>query len=102
MKTIKPVGKNILLKATDFQSEFKKRTGTDLIIPDTAKSGSTFLSEGTVLRVGDTVNVAKQGDILAFGRHCVAGVNKRYSPTGEDDLLMIKESDIVGIVEEGN
>ncbi len=95
---IRPLQDRLVVKRT--QEEEKTKGG--IIIPDTAKEKPL---EGVVLAVGSGKSVkggkivpldVKEGDKVLFGKY--SGTEVKMD--GEE-LLIMKESDIMGIVEEG-
>ena len=94
---IKPLEDRIVVKAIEAETT----TASGLVIPDTAKEKP---QEGEVLAVGDgrfddkgnriPVDV-KAGDRVLFGKW--SGTEVRID--GED-LLIMKESDIMGVIEQ--
>ena len=94
--TIKPLGDRVLVKPVE--KEEKKKSG--LIIPDTAKEKPL---EGKVLAVGkgkttDEGKVlpldVKVGDKILFGKW--SGTEVKLNG---DELLIMKESDIMGVIQ---
>ena len=93
---LRPLHDRVLVKRLD---EDAKSSG-GIIIPDTAKEKPM---QGKVVAVGsgsrndDGKVVAldvKKGDTILFGKWSGTEVN-----VGSDDLLIMKESDIMGIIE---
>ena len=96
MKGFRPLGDRILIK----RIKEEERTKGGIIIPDTAKEKP---QEGKVIAVGpgardDNGKVqpldVKAGDLILFGKW--SGTEVKIDG---DDLLIMKESDILGVVE---
>ena len=92
----RPLGDRVLIKRV----EEEEKTKGGIIIPDTAKEKP---QEGKVVAVGpgardDNGKVqpldVKAGDIILFGKW--SGTEVKIDG---DDLLIMKESDILGVVE---
>ncbi len=95
----KPLHDRVLVR----RLEGEEKTKGGLIIPDTAKEKP---SEGEVIAVGEGARkdsgelipmAVKAGDRILFGKW--SGTEVRIE--GEDYLIM-KESDILGVIEGGN
>ena len=96
VSTVKPLGDRIFIKV----SASEEKTAGGILLPDTAKEKP---SEGEVLAVGPgeitedgklkPMNV-KEGDKILFGKW--SGTEVKLDG---DDLLIMKESDIMGILE---
>lgn len=91
---IKPLGDRVLVKLV----EREEKTASGLIIPDTAKEKAQI---GAVIAVGqgrrDSMGnllpmAVKIGDTIYFGKY--AGTN------AGDDYLIIKEEEILGVIEQ--
>jgi chaperonin GroES len=65
-------------------SEEPDKTAGGLYVPDTAKEKP---QEGKVVAVGSEVKEVKKGDVVMFEKY------------GDDEQLVIKEEDILAIVE---
>ena len=93
---LRPLHDRVLVKRLD---EDAKSTG-GIIIPDTAKEKpmqGKVVSVGSGTRSDDGKVVAldvKKGDTILFGKWSGTEVK-----VGSDDLLIMKESDIMGIIE---
>ena len=92
----RPLGDRVLIKRV----EEEEKTKGGIIIPDTAKEKP---QEGKVIAVGpgardDNGKIqpldVKKGDLILFGKW--SGTEVKIDG---DDLLIMKESDILGIVE---
>ena len=92
----RPLGDRVLIKRV----EEEEKTKGGIIIPDTAKEKP---QEGEVIAVGpgardDNGKVqpldVKKGDLILFGKW--SGTEVKIDG---DDLLIMKESDILGVVE---
>ncbi len=99
MSTIKPLYDRVVLR----RLEEDERTAGGIIIPDTAKEKP---QKGEIIAVGsgtknESGNVVplevKVGDIVLFGKW--SGSEVKFD--GEE-LLVMKESDIIAIIEESN
>ena len=96
MKTIKPVGKRVLIK----RSEAAKTQG-GILLPDSATEAP---KEGIVVAVGtgalnehgefETPNL-KEGDRVLFSSY--AGTTVKNSDTNEEEFLIMSESDVFGV-----
>jgi chaperonin GroES len=95
MANIKPLGDRVVVKP----QEAEEKTASGLFIPDTAKEKP---QRGTVVAVGagKVENGTKidmtvsEGDTVLYGKY--AGTEIKL---GDDDVLIMRESDILGIVE---
>jgi chaperonin GroES len=93
---LRPLHDRVLVKRLD---EDAKSSG-GIIIPDTAKEKpmqGKVVSVGSGTRSDDGKVVAldvKKGDTILFGKWSGTEVK-----VGSDDLLIMKESDIMGIIE---
>lgn len=94
MASLKPLGDRVVVKP----QEAETKTASGLFIPDTAKEKP---QRGTVVAVGAgrvengvkvemSVNV---GETVLYGKY--AGTEVRV---GDEDLLIMRESDILGVV----
>lgn len=84
---IKPLFDRILVSRDN-----EPTTVNGLIIPDTAKEKP---AQGFVVAVGQAALHVKKGDIVMFGKY--AGTEVKM---GSGDYLMMREEDVLGIVEE--
>jgi|TARA_B100000768_G_scaffold8512_1_gene8880 chaperonin GroES len=88
---IKPLGNNVILK----QANAETTTASGIIIPDTAQEKP---QKGHVLAVGsgtkDHKMSVKVGDTVLYSKY--AGSELNYEG---DDYLIVKESDILAIIE---
>lgn len=91
----KPLADRLLIKRLASED----RTASGLIIPDTAKEKA---QTGKVLAVGPGRRfqdgsllplAVKAGDIVYFGKYAGTDV-------GQDDLMIVKEEEILGILEQ--
>ena len=93
---LRPLHDRVLVKRLD---EDAKSSG-GIIIPDTAKEKpmqGKVVSVGSGTRGDDGKLVAldvKKGDTILFGKWSGTEIN-----IGDDELLIMKESDIMGIIE---
>jgi len=97
MPTLRPLHDRVLVQPLDAEG----KTSAGIIIPETAKEKP---QEGRVLAVGAgkvmddgkirpvDVNV---GDIILFGKY--SGISTK---SGNDDLLLLREEDILAVIEE--
>lgn len=94
--TFKPLHDRVLVRRMEQES----KTSGGIIIPDTAKEKPI---EGEVVSVGEGARddsgklvplSVKKGDRVIFGKWSGTDVK-----IGDEDLLIMKESDIFGIVE---
>lgn len=94
--TFKPLHDRVLVRRMEQES----KTSGGIIIPDTAKEKPI---EGEVISVGEGARdesgklvplSVKKGDRVIFGKWSGTDVK-----IGDEDLLIMKESDIFGIVE---
>ncbi len=93
---IKPLHDHILVERVDV--EIKK---SGIIIPDTAKEKP---QQGKVIAVGDgriddkgntTSLVVKKGDMILFGKYSGNEIK-----LGDQEYLIIREDDVLGILQE--
>lgn len=93
---IKPLYNNVLVK----REEAEEKTAGGIIIPDTSKEKP---SKGTIIAVGNGIRnekgelvpmILKEGDRVLFSKW--GGTEIKVD--GEE-LLMMKETDILGIIE---
>ena len=93
---IKPLGDRVLIKRV----EAPEKTASGIIIPDAAKdkaqTGKVIaVGPGRITESGQTITLAvKEGDIVYFGKY--AGTQ-----AGEE-FLIIKEDELLGVIEESN
>lgn len=96
MTMIKPLSDRVVVQAQDAEEQ----TASGLYIPDSAKEKP---QRGTVIAVGPgrVENGAKiemsvsAGDIVLYGKYSGTEIS-----LGGDDYLIMRESDILGIVQE--
>lgn len=93
---VKPLGDRILLK----QLEAEEKTSGGILIPDTAKEKP---QQGEVVAVGDGKKKAdgsvvplsiKEGDRILYGKYSGTEITIEGN-----DYLIVKEEDILGIIE---
>lgn len=92
--SIKPLGDRVVVKPQDAE----ETTAGGLYIPDTAKEKPM---RGTVVAVGPgkVENGTKvdmtvtEGDTVLYGKYAGTEIN-----IGDDDVLIMRESDILGVV----
>jgi len=92
---LKPLSDRIVVKANDAE----EKTASGIILPDTAKEKPQI---GTILAVGPgRVNdsgalikmTLKNGDSILYGKYSGTEIN-----IGGDDLLIMRESDILAVL----
>ena len=89
--TIKPLGKRIL--AVKLEPEERKSAG-GIVLPDNVKSEKVIRAK--VLAIGtDEKFEVKVGDEIIVGNYSGTEIEQ-----GEDKLILVKESDVLAIVEE--
>jgi len=89
--TIKPLGKRILAKK--LESEERKSPG-GIVLPDTVRDEKVVRAK--VLAIGtDEKFEVKVGDEIIVGSFAGTEIKK-----GEDKLILVKETDVLAIVEE--
>jgi len=87
---IKPLGNRVLLKR--IEAEEKKSPG-GIVLPDSAKTEKAL--QGEVVAVGSGEKIAvKKGDTVLVPRY--GGAELEH---GKEKLLIVKDSDILAIVE---
>jgi chaperonin GroES len=94
---VTPLGDRVLVK----QDEEPQKTAGGLFLPDTAKEAPQW---GTIVRAGtgrllDNGEIrpltVKEGDKIIFGKYSGTKVKM-----GQDELLFMREEDIMAIVED--
>ncbi len=96
MANIKPLGDRVVVKPVPAE----EKTASGLFIPDSAKEKP---QRGTILAVGPgkVENGTKvdmtvsEGDTVLYGKYSGTEIT-----LGDDDVLIMRESDILGIVED--
>ena len=94
---LKPLGDRVIVKAREDEDS---RTASGLVIPDTAKekpqTGDVIaVGPGAISDSGDRIPMdVKEGDRVLFAKY--AGTEVKLDGT---KMLIMKESDILGIVE---
>ena len=90
MANIKPLADRVVVKPADAE----EKTASGIIIPDTAKEKP---QKGTIVAVGpgkpDEPMTVKEGDSVLYGKYSGTEIQ-----IDGDDLLIMRESDILGIV----
>ncbi len=93
---IKPLGDRIVIK----RLEAEATTKGGIVLPDTAKEKPkqgevVAVGEGKVLESGETQPMqVKVGDRVIFGSYAGTDVT-----VGDDDYLILSESDVLAVVE---
>jgi len=88
--TIKPLGKRILAKKLEPE---ERKTAGGIVLPDTVKNEKVVRAE--VLAIGtDEKFEVKVGDEIIVGSF--AGTELEQ---GEDKLILVKETDVLAVVE---
>jgi len=88
--TIKPLGKRILAQKIEPEN---KRTSGGIVLPDSVKSEKVVRAE--VLAIGtDEKFEVKVGDEILVGTFAGTEIEQ-----GENKLILVKESDVLAIVE---
>jgi chaperonin GroES len=88
--TIKPLGKRILAQKIEVET---KTTSGGIVLPDTVKSEKVVRAK--VLAIGtDEKFEVKVGDEILVGTFAGTEIEQ-----GEDKLILVKESDVLAIVE---
>lgn len=90
MANIKPLADRVVVKP----AAAEEKTASGIIIPDTAKEKP---QKGTVVAVGpgkkDEPMTVKEGDSVLYGKYSGTEIT-----LDGDDVLIMRESDILGIV----
>ena len=87
---IKPLGKRVLAKKIETTG---KKSAGGIVLPDTVKNEKVVRAE--VLEIGtDEKFEVKVGDQIIVGNYSGTEIEQ-----GEDKLVLVKESDILAIVE---
>jgi len=84
---IRPLKDRVVIR----RSSAEEKTKGGLIIPDNAKEKPI---QGEVLAIGPEVKDIEPGNVVLFGKY--AGSEIRNS---EDEVLLIKAEDILGVIE---
>ena len=84
---LKPLKDRVLVSYT----EEPEKTSGGLYVPDTAKEKP---QQGTIVAVGSDVEDVKKGQIVLFDKYTGSKVM-----INDDEHLIIKEEDILGIIE---
>ena len=96
MASIQPLGDRVVVKAQPAE----EKTASGLFIPDTAKEKpqkGTVISVGTGrIENGTKIDMTvKEGDTVLYGKYSGTEIT-----IDEEDLLIMRETDILGIVTE--
>ncbi len=90
MVNIRPLADRVVVRP----AEAEEKTKSGIIIPDTAKEKP---QKGTVVAVGpgkiDEPMVVKDGDTVLYGKYAGTEIH-----LDGEDLLIMRESDILGII----
>ena len=90
--TIKPLGKPILAQKIGCES---KKTSGGIVLPDTVKSNTIVRAKVLAIGTDEKFEVKVGDEIFVDG-----GFNKLTEiEQGEDKLILVKESDVLAIVE---
>ena len=90
MKKIKPLGNWVVVKRISSEEE------SGIVIPGTAQESR---ATSKVVAVGEEVTRVKGGEsIVAIAQHIVKFQN---TPDVDENYFMIKDCDIIGVLEEG-
>jgi chaperonin GroES len=89
--TIKPLGKRILAQKIEAES---RTSAGGIVLPDNVQSGKVVRAK--VLAIGtDEKFEVKVGDEIIVGTFAGTEIEQ-----GEDKMILVKESDVLAIVEE--
>jgi len=88
--TIKPLGKRILAKKLEPE---ERKTPGGIVLPDNVKSEKVVHAEVIALGTDEKFSV-KVGDEILIGSYSGTEIEQ-----GEDKLLLVKDSDVLAIVE---
>lgn len=87
--TIKPLGENVLIKAT--KENVKTKTG--LVIPETAAGERP--QQGKVMAIGDSPKIkVKKNQTVIFAKYSGSEIS-----VGNEEYLILKNEDILAIIE---
>lgn len=87
MTSIRPLGDKIVAE----KPVVKTQTASGLYLPDTAKERST---SAQVIAVGPDVKAIKKGDQIIYKEYSTSEIK-----LNEQEFLIIKEEDVLGVVE---
>jgi len=87
---IKPLGKRILAKKLEAE---ERKTAGGIVLPETAKSDKVIRAEILELGTDDKFSVKKGDQIIVSS---FAGTEIEVD---EDKLLLVKESDVLAVIE---
>ena len=95
MASIKPLGDRVVIQPQPAE----ERTQSGLYIPDTAKEkpqrGTVVAAGPGRVENGTKIDMTvKEGDVVLYGKYAGTEIT-----LNEDDLLIMRESDILGIIE---
>lgn len=85
---IRPLRDNLVVQA----SGLEEKTKSSIILPDTATKEKP--EQGKVISVGSKVKSVKRGDMVIFTQYAPNEIK-----VGNKELLVIKEEDILAVIE---
>jgi len=89
--SIKPLGKRILAKKVEVE---ERKSPGGIVLPDNVKSEKVVRAK--VLAIGtDEKFEVKVGDMILVGSYSGTEIEQ-----GEDKLILVKETDVLAVVEE--
>ena len=89
--TIKPLGKRILAQKVEAE---ERKTAGGIVLPDNVKNEKVVRAK--VLEIGtDEKFEVKVGDMILVGSYSGTEIER-----GEDKLILVKEADVLAVVEE--
>ena len=89
--TIKPLGKRILAQKVEAE---ERKTAGGIVLPDNVKNEKVVRAK--VLEIGtDEKFEVKVGDMILVGSYSGTEIER-----GEDKLILVKETDVLAVVEE--
>lgn len=92
MKTIKPLGANILVKP----KEISETTESGIVLPDSGDKETP--QEGTVVALGESQSInsaIKEGTVIVFKQYA----GNKIENEGEEYIIMNAMEDVLAIVE---
>jgi len=89
--TIKPLGKRILAQKVEIE---ERKSPGGIVLPDNVKNEKVVRAK--VLEIGtDEKFEVKVGDMILVGSYSGTEIER-----GEDKLILVKETDVLAVVEE--